>query len=397
MKKIGFVCPWFGWNIPGGAEAELRGLVTHLAESGLTCEVLTTCVREFHADWGKAAYRPGTVTERGIVIRRFVPDTRDREAFRNAFTKILAGELPLTDQEEAAYLAGSVNSKALYDYMDTHRQEYALYVFLPYLFGTTANGVAVAPEKSVVIPCLHEENYIRLRYFGERFSKVRGMAFLADAERAVAESAFDLSKVEKAVLGAGVDTEFTADGARFREKYGIGEHFLLYAGRKSRGKNVYTLLYCFERYLAEHPDSDLKLVLIGGGEIILPDSLDGRVLELGFVDAQDKYDAYAAADLLVQPSRMESFSIVIMESWLCGRPVLVHGDCAVTKEFAVRSGGGLYFEDYFEFAAAVEYLTTHPAESAAMGESGRAFVLEHFSWDAIVRKYTEFFQRLAGE
>jgi glycosyltransferase involved in cell wall biosynthesis len=371
--------------------------VTHLAASGLPCEVLTTCVREFRSDWGKAAYKQGAVTERGIVIRRFLPDHRNREAFRNAFTKILAGELPLSDREEADYLAGSVNSKALYDYMDTHREEYALYVFLPYLFGTTANGVAVAPEKSVVIPCLHEENYIRLRYFKERFSKVRGMAFLADAERAVAESAFDLSRVEKAVLGAGVDTDFTPDAARFREKYGIREPFLLYAGRKSRGKNVYTLLYSFERYLQEHPDSDLKLVLIGGGDIILPDSLEGHVLELGFVDATDKYDAYAAADLLVQPSRMESFSIVIMESWLCGRPVLVHGDCAVTKEFTLRSGGGLYFEDYFEFAKAVEYLTSHPQEASEMGARGREFVLENFAWDAIVRKYTEFFRRLAGE
>ena len=54
----------------------------------------------------------------------------------------------------------------------------------------------------------------------------------------------------------------------------------------------------------------------------------------------------AAASLLCQPSHNESFSLVIMESWLCGRPVLVSSQCAVTKDFAKRSNGGLYFKDY---------------------------------------------------
>ena len=39
MKKIGFVIPWFGFDIPGGAEAELKGLVLHLSEAGVPLEV----------------------------------------------------------------------------------------------------------------------------------------------------------------------------------------------------------------------------------------------------------------------------------------------------------------------------------------------------------------------
>ena len=30
MKKLGFVIPWFGEKIPGGAEMELRGLTAHM-------------------------------------------------------------------------------------------------------------------------------------------------------------------------------------------------------------------------------------------------------------------------------------------------------------------------------------------------------------------------------
>ena len=51
MKKIGFVIPWFGFDIPGGAEAELKGLTLHLHEAGVPIEILSTCVQNFNANW----------------------------------------------------------------------------------------------------------------------------------------------------------------------------------------------------------------------------------------------------------------------------------------------------------------------------------------------------------
>ena len=36
MKKLGFVIPWYGEKIPGGAEMELRSLVHHLLDAGWT-------------------------------------------------------------------------------------------------------------------------------------------------------------------------------------------------------------------------------------------------------------------------------------------------------------------------------------------------------------------------
>ena len=104
----------------------------------------------------------------------------------------------------------------------------------------------------------------------------------------------------------------------------------------------------------------------------------------------------AAAALLCQPSHNESFSLVIMESWLCGRPVLVSSQCAVTKDFAKRSNGGLYFKDYFEFEGCVQYILQNPEAAAELGANGGAFVRENFEWDVIVEKYRTFFQKLMG-
>ena len=57
MKKIGFVAPWYGEKIPGGAEMELRGLVHHLKDVGVEVEVLTTCVKDFMSNWNENYYK----------------------------------------------------------------------------------------------------------------------------------------------------------------------------------------------------------------------------------------------------------------------------------------------------------------------------------------------------
>lgn len=44
MKRIAFVAPWYGDNIPGGAEAALRGITDHLFAAGMDIEILTTTV-----------------------------------------------------------------------------------------------------------------------------------------------------------------------------------------------------------------------------------------------------------------------------------------------------------------------------------------------------------------
>mgnify|MGYP001138647466 CR=1 FL=1 len=396
MKKIGFVIPWFGMNIPGGAEAALRGLTKHLAESGMELEILSTCVKEFLADWNDNYHKPGLTVEGGITIRRFPVRKRDAEAFHKVNIKLMRNQMPLTEAEEKIFAEEMINSPDLYDYIGEHKEEYGLFVFTPYMFGTTYYGIQRCLEKAVLIPCFHNESYVYMEIFKKIFPKVAGMIFYAQPEAELAKRVYDLSKVNMAVLGGGVYTDITYDSGRFRKKYHIDEPFILYAGRKDVGKNIYTLIHNFAEYKARN-HNDLKLVLIGGGTVTLPEAIEKEVYDLGFVDLQDKFDAYAAAHLLCQPSKNESFSLVIMESWLCGRPALVHEECAVTSHFARQSGAGLYFGNYFEFEGAVNYLLKNDGTAAEMGKLGREFVMSHFAWDVIVEKYTAYFEALCNK
>ena len=393
MKRIGFVIPWYGEKIGGGAEAELRGLVHHLKDAGVDLEVLSTCVECFQSDWNTDFHEPGLTEEAGIPVRRFRVRKRNTERFDTVNLKLMQGA-QLTVAGEAVFCREMVNSPDMYDYIREHGMDYSLFVFIPYMFGTTWYGSQIHPEKSVLIPCLHDESYAYMKCFRKVFSRVRGMIFHAEPERELAEKLYGVQGEAFPVLGEGIDTEWTADAERFREKTGIRSPFILYAGRKEAGKRVDVLCRYFA-YYRKTRKTDLKLVLIGGGKIDNPDP--ENILDLGFVDRELKYDAYAAAEFFCNPSEMESFSIVIMESWLAGRPVLVNGRCPVTKDFARRASGGLFYENYPEFAACTDYLLNHRATADQMGQKGREYVLEHFSWDTIVRVYTDYFRRICGE
>jgi len=271
------------------------------------------------------------------------------------------------------------------------------------MFGTTYYGVEACPEKAILIPCFHDEAYTFMDVFKDQYKKAAGMVFHATPEQEMIKNSYDLCKVKIAEIGDGMDVDLSGDGQRFRDKYQIDAPYILYAGRKDAGKNIYLLMDYFKEYKKRNQKNNqnndqninnLKLILIGGGSLDIPEDMKDEIIDLGFLPIQDKYDAYAGATVFCQPSRNESFSLVIMESWLCKRPVLVYEKCAVTTNFAKKSKGGLYFKNYFDFEGAVNYFLSHEDVCKQMGENGSRFVKENFSWDVIVDKYYEFIKRV---
>lgn len=393
MKKIAFVAPWYGDNIPGGAEAALRGITDHLFAAGMDIEILTTTVEKFTADWNKDFYKPGDYTSKtGIPIKRFRIRKRNTAAFDTVNSKLIQ-KSALTLQEEDTFHKEMINSPDMYEYISKNRQKYSFFVFIPYMFGTTYHGVQACPGQAVLMPCFHDESYAHMKTFRKVYSEVAGMLFNAQPEQELTERLYDITHMKTEVMGLGMDTSLTFNAERFREKYNISESFILYAGRKDKGKNVDTLIQYFKRYKSMQQDN-LKLVLIGGGELEIPAEIKSDVYDLGFVDLQDKYDAYSAALLLCQPSKNESFSFVIMESWLCNRPVLVHEGCEVTKNFVSSSNGGLYFSNYYDFQETVRYILNNPDVADIMAKNGHDYVCDNFDWAVMVQKYKRFFEEL---
>ena len=122
-----------------------------------------------------------------------------------------------------------------------------------------------------------------------------------------------------------------------------------------------------------------------------------RIKHLGFVSDETKFDALAAADLLIMPSYFESLSMVTLEAWALGLPVLVNGKCDVLRGQVVRSNAGLYYTSRAEFTEALQVLETHRQLRSALGANGRAYFRRHYAWSVVERKYLEMLEQLRRE
>ncbi len=385
-----FVIPWYG-DIPGGAERECRKTAEGLAARGRDVEVWTTTIKELSSNWNISYHREGEESLNGVRVRRFRSNVTDHALFCRVNDKALRGE-GLSAEEEEAFLRESANSDRL---LRTLREEGSRGVTfsIPYCFGVTVLASFVQPDRTYLIPCLHDEAYARFRVYSDLFRRVRGLVLHSAAERDLARALYALPDANMRLIGEGVDLDLSPDPDRFRRTYARGGRFVLVLGRKDATKNTPELIDFFSVYRKRHPSSPLSLCLVGSGRAAVPASVQPWVLDLGFLPREHVVDALAAADLLVQPSLNESFSLAVMEAWVCGTPVLVNGGCAVTRSFAEEAGGGLWYDNYPSFEAALERIENDGGLRQSLGRQGGEFVRANFSWPVILERY----ERLAEE
>jgi glycosyltransferase involved in cell wall biosynthesis len=179
--------------------------------------------------------------------------------------------------------------------------------------------------------------------------------------------------------------------ADFRSQHRLTRPFLLYVGRVDRNKGCVTLFAYFRRFL-EDTGLDVDLVVAGGGALPVPDH--PRIRHLGFINEEEKVGALRAADLLVMPSLYESLSVILLEAWKLGLPVLANGRCRVLAGQCLRSNGGLPYDGYFEFREAARLLLSRPDLRAALGRQGREYVEREYSWERVDEKMELFLARV---
>ncbi|MCX7019787.1 MAG: glycosyltransferase family 4 protein [Candidatus Sumerlaeota bacterium] len=393
-EKIALVTPWFGSG-KGGAEVYCGGLAVALKAIGMDVEILTTCCRNAFLDWA-ANHLPEGVSEFGNVpVRRFPVRPRKADLFVHYYRIIDSGGGVSADQE-VELLANSINSDSLYDFITANREKY-LFFFLPYLYGTTYFGIrAAGRNRAFIIPCLHNESFAYLGAMQHMFQRVRGCLFLSQPERDFASALYDLTRTGQLLLGGGVSREARGNPDRFRRERRFSGPFALFVGRKVPGKGADILLSHFADYIEMHPEEELRLVMIGAGELEIPQKLRGRVVSMTAETAREVHDAMAACEFLIHPSLYESFSIVMLEAWLNRKPVLVNGECEVTLHHILRSNGGLYFTSFPEFAETVWLLRENELLCEQMGKAGERYTLDNYNWYDTAMKFHDFVQGVKG-
>ncbi len=380
-KRLAFVTPRYGRGVVGGSEAVMGEAARGLAARGHEVEVLTTCARN-HYTWANEM-EEGVSEDAGLVVHRF----RTTHSFSRLVSvalehRIAAGD-DVTATEEVAWLNGRLRVPSLYLYLLAHAHDYDAIVCSPYLFWTTIYGAAVAPERTIVMPCLHDESYAWLRIVRATLANVAGNWFLSEPEHELGHRVAPRLSARHAVLGAAVEIPTAYDPTGFKDRHGLERPYVLYAGRREEGKGWGALLRGFYAAVVNH-GLPLDLVTFGVGDAGIPEELSERVIDLGYLDSEELPDAFAGAEALVQPSANESFSRTIMEAWLANTPVIANGAGAVVNWHCERSGGGLTYLDEFELGECLRFVADAPKAAAALAERGREYVLANYTWDRVL-------------
>lgn len=370
--RIAFVVQRYGEDVHGGAEMECRLWAERLAVRH-DVQVFTTCARDY-LTWADF-YAPGTATLNGVPVHRFAVDApRDLDAF-NAFSHTVFGGAHSDAQEHEWMRQQGPCSQALLDAIAARAAQFDLWVFMTYLYATTVFGLPLVAERAVLTPTAHDEFTIYLRIFRRVFGQARYLLYNTATEERFLRRLYPDLALRGSEIGLGVDLPpLAANGSS------IDPPTLLYVGRVHTSKNCEQLYEYAMRYKAERR-SPLRLVFAGRADIALPAHPD--VVHLGYVSDADKQRWLQRSTLLVQPSAVESLSIVCLEAWAAGTPTLVNARSEVLREQSVRSGGGLFYRDYDEFAACLDLMLADDALRRRLGHQGRRFVEQHYSWPAV--------------
>jgi D-inositol-3-phosphate glycosyltransferase len=200
----------------------------------------------------------------------------------------------------------------------------------------------------------------------------------------------------------GVDHDVFSPGNKdeARARVGFGDPpVLLYAGRIQPLKAVDVVLGTFALVKETLPDASLVIVggpsgVQGAQELERLRDLAASIGNVEFrapVPHNDLADHFRAADLLLLPSRSESFGLVAAEAQSCGLPVV-----------AARTGGlehvvchglsGLLVDgwDPADHASAALSVLTNPLLENKLRE-GAVEWSQRFSWDATANRFFELY------
>lgn len=397
--RIKVVVQRYGKEILGGAEhhaAVMAGLLARHHD----VEVLTTTAQDYNT-WAEA-YPAGPCEVDGVRVRRFpvrqgrapgweplslllhegfdgahfaALSSAEREAFA---TRVRSWPDPLQE----AFIRGQ--GPVAPDLTHVLAQgEYDRVLFVTYLYPTTFDGLlAVAPEKALVVPTLHDEAAAYLPIFGRRLARGTLLCSTPSEVRLV-ERLYPRSTPHAELLGYGIDVP-PDPGTKPPSK----DPFLLFAGRIDPQKGIGALLAWYETLRRVDPNPP-RLVLIGEASMPLP-AIPG-VEAPGFVSEDEKRRLMREALAFVHPSPFESLGIVLLEALSARTPILVNAQSEVMVDHCRDSGAGVWVASDLEFAAAVARLRNDTALTDALGENGRRYVEERYGIAAYERRLLEAF------
>lgn len=381
--KIAFVTPWFYKKNNDKYENFVFDLAEQLAKTkDFEVEVLTTCAKDEN---NKHNFFPeGKDIINGIKIRRFHLKNTDNYLFEEVKKQLDAGVI-VDYGKEKLYILNSFNSIALTNYIKENKKSYDAFVFLDYNLGTTYFGIKNVMNRAILIPHLKKEMTMYIDIYRKRYKDVAGMIFLSNLENQLSHFIYGLSETNCIDLEEGVDTEIYGVGERFREKYGINDDYFIY---RHKGEEIQEVLNYFSNYKKTEKNG-IKMLLLNEKIEEVPLNIKYDVIQIDVEEEQDFYDAIDGAKFVLDSSKINDSQKEIKEVLLLGKNVVVNKNNQSKFEFAKETNAILWYSNFKEFYGVLKYVLEQDV-AKKIAKCGQEYVGKNFSWDKIIKKYTDF-------
>ena len=373
---------------------------------------MTTCVKNYVT--GDNEYPEGEEILNGVLVRRFYSDPVEpdlhksyvRQAapakkwrhflYRCRLLKPLSYVKPIwhyKEEEEIKALNSQVfYSSSMYTFIRENKAFYKAFIPLSF-FPHTYYTAMYAPEKTILIPTMHNNGSSFRSIITSVFSKVAYIGFNIEAEQKLVENIVGKPLAANGIISVGIEKTKAADWKQTKVKYNLPEDYLLYVGRIDAIK-LNNIVDYFLGYKKKYIASRLKLVLVGGifGKTVEhPD-----IIYTGFVGDAEKVAIQLNAKVIVNPSKYESLSLILLETMSEGKAMLVNGQCNVLKEHCVKSDyAALYYMNRRDFVRKLRCLEESEVLRQQMGEKGRRYVQENYDWKIIIGRMRSAIQALS--
>lgn len=387
--KLAIVVQRYGKDINGGAELHARYVAEHLARHAQV-EVWTTCASNY-VTWANEL-PSGEERVNNIPVRRFrVKRQRDPVVFGRLSERVFNQPHSIADELDWLEEEGPT-SPGLVSHIARHAGEFDFCIFFSYRYYHAYHGARAAGSRAILVPTAERDPAAGLSIFGPVFRGVRAIMYNSPEERTMIQAMSGNAHVPSVVVGVGSEVPSHPQPQRFRQKHNIRGPFAIYVGRIDENKGCRELFNHFQAYLREQAGK-LTLVLLGNSLLDIPKH--PRIRHLGFVDDADKFDAIAGSELLIMPSFFESLSMVALEAWALGKPVLANAKCDVLKGQCLRSNAGLFYESEAEFVETLRAIEFNKWIAGSLGKNGRQYYRDYYDWPVIERKYLDMLQQLS--
>ncbi len=205
------------------------------------------------------------------------------------------------------------------------------------------------------------------------------------------------------VIGVGSDIETKADfsitDAQLKEAYNIptGTVVITYLGRQEAFKGIPVLL---EAFLKRSPAESLntQLFICGASSSYTPElkkiaNNNSNIRLFCDITELQKTEILRVTDVLVLPSKEESFGIVFLEGWSFSKPVIGAGIGAIASIIEDGKDGLLFKpDDADDLAEKLTTLISNQPLRQTLGNNGNTKFKENYTWDIVAKKFRAVYE-----